>query len=133
MSIVRCKMRFRISIMYFIVSIIFSVYAIAQGSGREGGWNSQPGPERLERFRKMRLVEVLKLNEDDAVRFFVKQTAHEDHVRDLMKSRNDILDDMDSAVRKHDESKKVDGLADQLMAVDKKIFEERQRYQNDVR
>ncbi len=29
--------------------------------------------------------------------------------------------------------KKVDGLADQLMAVDKKIFEERQRYQNDVR
>ena len=126
-------MKSKMVITFFIVSIIFSVNAIAQGSGREGGWNSQPGPERLERFRKMRLVEVLKLNEDDAVRFFVKQTTHEDHIRDLMKSRNQILDDMDSAVRQHDELKKVDGLADQLMAVDKKIFEERQRYQNDVR
>ncbi len=96
----------RIAIVCFIVSVFFSVNGIAQGSGREGGRNSQPGPERLERFRKMRLVEVLHLNEDDAVRFFAKQTAHEDHVRDLMKSRNNILDDMDSAVREHDESKK---------------------------
>ena len=126
-------MTLKIAIICFIASIFFSANGIAQGSGREGGRNSQPGPERLERFRKMRLVEVLNLNEDDAVRFFAKQTAHEDHVRDLMKSRNEILDDMDSAVRQHDETKKVDGLADQLMAVDKKIFEERQRYQNDVR
>ena len=123
----------KIAIMVFIISLLFSVNGIAQGSGREGGRNSQPGSERLERFRKMRLVEVLHLNEDDAVRFFAKQTAHEDQVHDLMKSRNEILDDMDSAVRQHDESKKVDGLADQLMGVDKKIFEERQRYQNDVR
>src|SRR5208283_1745033 len=115
-------MKFNVTIIVFILSIGFLVSAFAQSSGREGGWNSQPGTERLERFRKMRLEEVLKLNEDDAVRFFAKQTAHEDKARELMKSRNGIVDDMDSAVRNHDETKKIDGLADQLLAVDKKIF-----------
>jgi len=99
-------MKINITTVIFILSIGVSISVFGQGSGREGGWNSPPGTERLERFRKMRLEEALKLNEDDAVRFFAKQTAHEDKARELMKSRNDIVDDMDTAVRNHDEPKK---------------------------
>jgi len=100
-------MKINITTVIFILSIGVSISVFGQGSGREGGWNSPPGTERLERFRKMRLEEALKLNEDDSVRFFAKQTAHEDKARELMKSRNDIVDDMDTAVRNHDEQKKL--------------------------
>jgi len=98
-----------------------------------GGRNGMPSSQRLDRFRKMRLIEVLKLNEDDAVRFFAKQSAHEQNVQDLMKSRNELIDEVDSVIRNQDDVKKISPLADHLMEIDRKLFDERQRYQNDVR
>ena len=96
-------------------------------------WNGGGGGRRLDRFRKMRLIEVLKLSEDDAVRFFAKQSAHEQNVQDLMKSRNEAIDDVDSIIRNQGDAKKIGPLADRLLDIDRKLFEERQRYQNDVR
>jgi len=95
-------------------------------------WNAGGG-RRLDRFRKMRLIEVLKLSEDDAVRFFAKQSAHEQNVQELMKSRNEAIDEVDSIIRNQDDGKKIAPLADRLMDIDRKLFEERQRFQNDVR
>ena len=92
-----------------------------------------PAPERLDKFRKMRLVEVLKLNEDDAVRFFVKQNLHEETQRGLMKSRNDLLDDIEDVVKDNEEKGEVQKLTDQVLSVDQKIFNERQRYQEEIR
>ena len=109
-----------------MVLLLFAGAACAQPD-----WQGEPRPDRLEKFRKMRLVEELKLSEDDAVRFFAKQSAHEDKVRELMKTRNGIVDDLDSAVRSKEGA--VLPLADRLMACDKSVFEERQRYQNEMR
>ncbi len=89
--------------------------------------------DRLDKFRKMKLIEALKLNEEDAVRFFAKQSAHEDKVRELMKSRNEAVDDLEKAARDDSDQKNLGPLADKLMATDQKIFEERQRYQNEMR
>src|SRR5213594_2339194 len=78
-----------------------------------------PRPERLEKFRKMRLIEVLKLNEEDAVRFFAKQSAHEDTQRELMKSRNESLNHIEDIVgdKKGDE-KDVTKLSDEVLSID---------------
>ncbi len=89
-------------------------------------------PERLEKFRKMRLVEVLKLNEDESVRFFAKQSAHEDKMHDLMKTRNTVLDDLDNAVRSQTDTKKIDQLSNQVLDLDQKIFAERRRFQDEI-
>ena len=89
--------------------------------------------DRLERFKKMRLVEALKLNEDEAVRFFAKQSVHDDKVRDLMKDRNQCLDDIQDAVRSKMEDKDVQKLTDKVIDVDQKVFAERQRYQAELR
>lgn len=92
-----------------------------------------PGPERLNKFRKMRLVEVLKLNEEDAVRFFAKQSSHEDAQRAFMKSRNDALDNIEGMVKEGKDMGDMQKMADQVLAVDQKIFGERQRYQEEMR
>jgi Spy/CpxP family protein refolding chaperone len=89
-------------------------------------------PERLERYRKMRLIETLKLNEDDAVRFFSKQSAHEDAQRELFKERNQSMDELDKIVHGKGSDKDLPKLSDDIQAVDVKIFNERQRYQNEV-
>src|ERR1700741_800738 len=107
--------------------------ASAQPRWKGGAGKEKPPPQRLEKFRKMRLVEVLKLNEDDAVRFFAKQNAHEDKIREYMNSRNETVDAIEESVKDEGETKKIGSLADQLMDTDKKIFEERQRFQNEMR
>jgi hypothetical protein len=89
--------------------------------------------ERLERFRKMRLIEVLNLNEDEAVRFFAKQNAHEDKVHDLMKARNDALDNLDAAIKDNKDPQDLQQLMDNALDFDKKLFAERERYHKELR
>ncbi|HEV8538250.1 MAG TPA: hypothetical protein VGR15_04920 [Bacteroidota bacterium] len=91
-------------------------------------------PERVEKFRKMRLIEVLKLGEEDAVRFMAKQTAHEEVQRGLMKSRNEALNSIEDLMGDKKEDKKdIQKYTDEALGIDQKIFSERQRYQEDVR
>ncbi|MBI1807938.1 MAG: hypothetical protein HYR76_12910 [Ignavibacteria bacterium] len=117
-----------------IVSLMFlaeDAFAQRRMPPRPDEMGKRPG--RLEKFRKMRLIEVLHLNEEDAVRFFAKQSAHEENVRTLMQSRNDLLDDIEHIVRSKGDMKKLDGLTDQVLAIDQKVFGERQRYQDELR
>ena len=91
-------------------------------------------PERVDKFRKMRLIETLKLNEEDAVRFFAKQSAHEDVVGGLMKSRNENLDELEGLIKdEKGESKDAQTLAERVLDADRKIFGERQRFQSEIR
>ena len=116
-------------IIFHLALVLFACIASAQPMPPMGG----PGHERLERFRKMRLVEVLKLNEEESVRFFAKQSAHEDKVHELMKSRNDALDAIDSKVKDKADSKEIQKLSAQVLNIDEQVFSERKRYQDELK
>lgn len=91
-------------------------------------------PERVDKFRKMRMIEMLKLEEEDAVRFFAKQSAHEDVMGGLMKSRNEALDDLEELIKdEKGENKEAQALAENVLDADQKIFGERQRFQAEIR
>ena len=81
----------------------------------------------------MRLVEVLKLNEEDAIRFFAKQTAHEDKIHELFKSRNDALSNMREMLQGSVNTASLQKRVDEVLDIDQKTFTERRRYQDDVR
>jgi hypothetical protein len=89
--------------------------------------------QRLEKFRKMRLVEALNLNEDEAVRFTAKHNAHEAIVQKLMDERNTALDDIDTAVKDKKPGKDLRDASDRILDIDKKIFDERRRFQEEMR
>jgi hypothetical protein len=90
-------------------------------------------PERVEKFRTMRLVELLKLGEEDAVRFFAKQNAHEEKIGVMMKSRGDAIDAAENAAKSKERSPELQKGIDQVLDFDQQIFAERQRYQKEMR
>ena len=90
-------------------------------------------PERIEKFRMMRLVELLKLNEEDAVRFYAKQNAHEEKIAAMMKDRNMALDDAERAVKEKAGEPELQKAIDKVLEVDAQIFGERQRFQKEMR
>jgi len=125
-------MKYIISLIFFVLIISTNEQGIAQ---RRHGYEGQqrPRPERLEKFRKMRLVEELKLNEDDAVRFFAKQNNHEEKIRELMEKRNNILDMMQKYLDEKGKSTELKKLSDDVMNLDRDIFSEKQRFQEEIR
>ena len=123
--------RYAVSIMIFCLAAV-SLAMPAQSHDRDSGAVRQRS-ERLDKFRKMRLVEELKLNEEDAVRFFAKQSAHEDKVHAIMKSRNDALDGIDNALRGKNEKGDLQKLTGEVLAKDQEMFQERQRWQEELR
>lgn len=112
--------------------IIFSFDSYSQRRWRSD-LHGKGRPEKLEKYRKMRLIEVLKLNEEESVRFFAKQNAHEEKIREIMKSRNNALNEIKNIMEKDPDSKEIDKQFDTILAIDRDIFNERQNYQNELR
>ncbi len=122
---------------FYISTLMILVFFFAQGVSSQHRWGPERGerqrPERLEKFRKMRLIEVLKLNEEGAVRFFAKQAAHEDKARELMNSRNDILDGIEINIKENSKPGELEKQVNRIKEIDREIFNERQRFQDEVR
>ncbi len=112
--------------------LFFAEPAIAQR-----GWNDDPQGRpmrgRLQKFWKMRVVEVLKLNDDEAVRFSAKQTAHEDRIHEIMKERNSALDTIDDLLKQGGDEKGLQAAVEKVLESDKKVAEERMRYHEELR
>jgi Spy/CpxP family protein refolding chaperone len=118
----------------FIAALM--LMASSEGAAQRRGMMQGPGmdhPGRLQKFKMMRLVETLKLSEEDAVRFYAKNSAHEDKVREMMQLRNSKLDQMEETVRDKKEGRSLQAEADSILAIDQQIFSERVRYQGEVR
>jgi hypothetical protein len=102
-------------------------------SGHPGrAQDSQPDDrrpfERIEHFRKVRLIEILDMKEEQSVRFFARLNEHENTKRDLIKEKMDILDRIDRLVRNHAEDKEFAKEFADVAAVNAKIFQEDGRF-----
>lgn len=55
--------------------------------------------ERIEQWRKIRLVEMLDMKEEVSVRFFARRNDHEKAKRELFKERDAALDRLERLIR----------------------------------
>ena len=125
-------MKYFILALTFIIALILPGEALAQ---RHGSPERGPGKGggRFNEFRKMKLIETLKLSEEDAARFVTKESVHEDSVRSLMTRRNDLLDDIRKDLKEKKDVKEFQSSVNDVMDLDQQIFKERQRYQEEMR
>jgi len=110
------------------VLVLLPLCARAQGSGQGEPQGSDRPSERIENLRKVRLVEVLELKEDQSVRFLARMNEHDAARRSLMKDRGDALDRLERLIRnKADDAEYEKAFAD-VAAVDDKIAAERKSF-----
>jgi Spy/CpxP family protein refolding chaperone len=91
-----------------------------------------PGRERIERFRRMRLIEILDLKEEQSVRFIARYNEFENNRRDLNKQRDEILDKIERLVRNNAEEKEIEKVFPEVEAIGRKIGEERLKFFNSL-
>jgi Spy/CpxP family protein refolding chaperone len=99
-----------------------------------------PGPpameermERLQQFKKLRLMETLNLNEEESIKFFARYNKFEEELRDLEQQRNSILDDMENLIKHEEKEEAYKKDFDDLLALGQKLVEARTRFYKDAR
>lgn len=84
--------------------------------------------ERIERWKKMRLVELLNLSEDQSVRFFARMNDHDAARRELMKKKGESLDKVERLVRNKAEAAEFEKVIPEVLAAEDAIRSEQRKF-----
>jgi len=110
------------------LALLMPVAAAAQpgGPGSPRGW--QRSVERIEHLKKVRLVEMLDLTEEQSVRFFARRNDHENTIHSLMKEKNDRLDRIERMVRNAADPADIEKAFPDVLATEAKMHQEREKF-----
>ncbi|MEK7250017.1 MAG: hypothetical protein AAB209_06280 [Bacteroidota bacterium] len=86
--------------------------------------------ERIERFRKMRMIEMLDLKEEQSVRFFARFNEFENTRRELNRQKDETLDKIERLIRNKADSKEFEKLFTEVEMINRKIGEEKLKFFN---
>lgn len=84
--------------------------------------------ERVEQWKKVRLIEMLNLSEDQSVRFFARLNEHENTRRSFMKVKGEALDRIERLVRNKAEGGEFEKVIPDVLAADAKVHDEQKRF-----
>lgn len=84
--------------------------------------------DRIENLRKVRLVEILELKEDQSVRFLARMNEHDNRRRDLLKERGDALDKLERLIRNKADDGEFEKAFAEVAVVDDKVTTERRSF-----
>lgn len=102
-------------------------------------WSQEPMPpppqqgppfERIERFKKMRMVEMLDLKEEQSVRFFARYNEFENTRKDLNHQKDEALDKIERLIRNKADAKEYEKLFAEVEAINRKIADEKLKFFN---
>jgi len=113
--------------------IVFTICVSASSAQmREKGMFMPPGAkpmEKLEQLEKMKLIEILDLDEETSIRFFARKNEHQKKMKDLIGEREKTLAELENAFRdkKEDEQFYKRYIA-QVLEFENKIINERNNF-----
>jgi len=84
--------------LYFLIILFIGVF-LSISHGQDQPPFRGRAAERVEQFKKMRLMEALQLNEETSIRFMSRYNKHMDAMRDIGKERNDLIDELEKLTR----------------------------------
>lgn len=121
----------------FPLTALIVLFTIQEVSAQRRWQQNEPGekgrPERLDKYRKMRLVEVLNLKEEDAIRYFAKEDAHRESMHKIIDERNAALDELDQIIRDEKETQELSRYFERIREIDRRMAAERERYQDELK
>ena len=88
--------------------------------------------ERVERFKKMRMVEILDMSEDQSVRFFARHNGFENTRRELTRQKDESLDKIERLLRNNADPKEYEKVFSEIEATNRKIGEEKLKFFNSL-
>jgi hypothetical protein len=96
---------------------------------------AQPGPpqdsrqfERIEQWKKVRLIEILQMKEDQSVRFFSRMSEHDRQRRELMHAKGEALDRLERLIRNRAGNAELEKVIPEVLDIDSRIRDEQRNF-----
>ena len=114
----------------YISVVLLSLSVIYYAQKRERPNQEMRPVDKITQLEKVKLIEVLNLNEETSVRFFSRRNDHQKKVKELVDQRNTMIDEVQKFIK--DNPKENDNLykdqVNKLFAIDSKIAKERENF-----
>jgi hypothetical protein len=107
----------------FTVSIVFGQ--------RDEKQVQNPKPlEKIEQWEKAKLIEVLKMNEENSVRFFVRRNEHQNKMKEILDKRDQFMKELTKELQegtKQNDNAYRDKL-NNLLSFDSRLMKEKESF-----
>lgn len=91
-----------------------------------------PAADRIEQYKKIRMMEFLKLDEETSIRFFSRYNRFVEDLRTLNDRKNGHIDELQSMVRREASDPEFQKQFDKLEALGVETIEIRKQYIDDL-
>ena len=122
--------------MKYFLSLFFciAITAFVSAQPPEGaGGRFQHPMERLESFKKIRMIEALRLDEETGLKLVKRYNKHRSEVKDLEQERSNLIDKLDSQVRSNASDGDLQKSFNEFYEIEKKITDAREKYLNELK
>ncbi|MBI2618632.1 MAG: hypothetical protein HYW57_00955 [Ignavibacteriales bacterium] len=91
-----------------------------------------PGAERVEQYKKIRLMETLSLDEETSIRFFARYHRHREELRKLNMRRNSLIDELQTLRRREASDAEYKKVLEELRKLADPAVEIREQYFDEI-
>jgi translation initiation factor 2 beta subunit (eIF-2beta)/eIF-5 len=117
-----------VSIAFFLISGI-CLNLIAQDRPQMRG----PASERIEQFKKVRLMEVLKMDEETSIRFFARYDKYAETLHAIQKDHNTLIDQLHKLTKSNANNSDIEQALKDIGMSEEKIAETRSKFLEELK
>jgi len=119
----------RLMVSAFFLVLMISSNLLAQDPPPMRG----PGAERIEQFKKVRLMEVLKLDEETSIRFFARYNKFVESLRGIQKDHNVLIDQLQKLTKSSANNSEIEQAIKDIVLCEEKIAETRSKFLSELK
>ena len=114
---------------------MIAVAAISMHAVAQDNKNPQPGKayERVEQYKKIRLMEVLNLDEQTSIRFFARYNKNQVILRDLRKKQVEALARVQALRKTNAADNEYDKIVSDLLSLENQLNEAKAKYVDELK
>ncbi|MGD0038067.1 MAG: hypothetical protein ABSC53_12345 [Bacteroidota bacterium] len=113
----------------FILMSVISLNLIAQDKPLTRG----PAAERIEQFKKVRLMEVLKMDEETSIRFFTRYNKYAETLHAIQKDHNALIDQLQKLANSNANNSDIEQALKDIGMSEEKIAETRSKFLEELK
>lgn len=116
----------------FIISLALFM-PFANGSAQDQAQMRGPAAERIEQFKKVRLMEVLKMDDETSIRFFSRYNKYIESLRAIQKDHNALIDQLQKLTSSNANSSEIEQAIKDVVMSEEKIAETRLKFLEELK
>lgn len=87
-----------------------------------------PASERIEQFKKVRIMETLKMDDETSIRFFARYNKHIESLHAIQKDHNALIDQLQKLINSNANNSDIEQAMKDIAMCEEKITETRSKF-----